>query len=188
MAVALAHAARSARWLIGFAAFGCRAQNTPSTLDLALPDGSGQHIELAARSAFAEYVELPDLRKELRLTLASYALSCEEYVAPGPEDVALVVTITLPAADPLVPGVFASAPASLADAGAKVTRASSFVVARRGARSFVFPPGGSIELREIDVTPTGAVRGLLAYEFPGDGVRPAAGARGKFDARMCSGQ
>jgi hypothetical protein len=187
MAVALARAARSARWLIGLAAFGCRTQNTPSTLDLALPDGSGQRTELAPRSAFAEYVELPDLRKELRITLASYALSCEEYVAPGPEDVALVVTITLPAADPLVPGVFASAAASLVDAGAKVTRATSFVVARRGARSFVFPPGGSIELREIDVTPTGAVRGLLAYEFPGDGVRPAAGARGKFDARMCSG-
>jgi hypothetical protein len=188
MAVAPARAARSARWLIGLAAIACRAQNTPGTLDLALPDGSGQHLELAARSAFAEYVELPDLRKELRLTLASYALSCEEYVAPGPEDVALVVTITLPAADPLAPGVFVSSTAAFADAGAKVTRASSFVVARRGARSFVFPPGGSIELREIDVAPTGAVRGLLAYEFPGDGVRPAAGARGKFDARMCNGQ
>jgi hypothetical protein len=186
MAVAPARVARSARWLIGLAAFACRSQEAPSTLVLALPDGSGTHGELAVRSAFAEYVELPDLRKELRITLSSYALSCEEYVAPGPEDIALVVTIIVPAADPLVPGVFTSAAASLPDAGAKLTRASSFVVARRGARSFVFPPGGSIELREIDVTPTGAVRGLLAYEFPGDGVRPAAGARGKFDARICT--
>ena len=188
MAAAPARAARSARWLIGLAAFACRSENTPSTLDLALPDGSGQHTELSARSAFAEYVELPDLRKELRITLASYALSCEEYVAPGADDLSLVVTITAPAAEPLAPGVFASATPEPADAGAKVTRASSLVVARRGARSFVFPPGGSIELRELDVTPTGFVRGLLAYEFPGDGVRPAAGARGKFDARMCRGK
>jgi len=187
MAVAPARAARSARWLIGLAAFACRSQSTPSSIDLALPDGTGQHVELSARSAFAEYVELPDLRKELRITLASYSVSCEEYVAPGPDDLTLVVTITLPAADPLAPGVFPSASPALPDAGVKVTRGSSFVVARRGARSFVFPPGGSVELRELDVTPTGAVRGLLAYEFPGDGVRPAAGARGKFDARMCSG-
>ncbi|HEY3495237.1 MAG TPA: hypothetical protein VGK73_11150, partial [Polyangiaceae bacterium] len=69
-----------------------------------LPDGGGRRTPFTVRSAFAEYVELGALRRELRVTLASYVVSCERYVAPGPDDLLLVVTVTLPAADTPKPG------------------------------------------------------------------------------------
>ena len=45
----------------------------------------------------------------------------------------------------------------------------------------------SRRLAIVDLAPTGSVSGVLSLEFPGDGTRPASGAHGKFDARMCHG-
>jgi hypothetical protein len=190
MAFAPSLVPRSARWLIPLLALaGCRNDPAPSSIDLVLPDGTGRRTPFEVRSSFAEYVELGELRRELRITLASYALSCERYVAPGPDDVLLTVTVTAPASDPLRPG---SIPASSAEAsesdGGKVSRPSALPVARRGPRSYVFPGGGSLELGELDLSPAGRVRGVLAFEFAGDGARPAASARGKFEARICRAQ
>ena len=155
-------------------------------MDLVLPEGVGRRAELKPRSAFAEYVELPELRRELRITLASYPLSCDRYVAPGPDDLLFVLTLSTPPREALVPTSipFGVAPAS--DAGANA-RVGAFAVARQGERGFDFPSGGTVELRSVDLTPTGSVSGVLSLEFPGDGTRPASGAHGKFDARMCHG-
>jgi hypothetical protein len=158
-------------------------------VDLVLPEGGGRRTPFEVRSAFAEYVELGELRRELRITLASYSASCERYVPPGPEDLLFTVTVTVPASEPLRPGSIPaiSPEANDADAG-KVSRPSALSVVRHGERSYVFPSGGSIELAELDLSPTGRVRGILALEFPGDGTRPAASARGKFEARICRAQ
>jgi hypothetical protein len=190
MALALTRRPRAARWLtLLFASMGCRNDPAPSNVDLVLPDGTGRRTPFEVRSAFAEYVELGELRRELRITLASYSASCERYVAPGPDDLLFTVTVTAPASEPLRPGSIpgASAEASDADAG-KVSRPSALPVVRRGDRSYVFPSGGSLELAELDLSPTGRVRGILAFEFAGDGTRPAASARGKFEARLCRAQ
>jgi hypothetical protein len=179
----------SARWLILCLALACRSDPAPANLDLVLPEGNGRRTSLAVRSAFAEYAELGELGRELRITLASYALSCERYVAPGPDDLLLVVTLTLPATETLRPGsVPALGPEAGGAPGARPTRPSALPVVRHGERSYVFPPGGSVELTELDLSPTGRVRGVLSLEFAGDGTRPAAGARGKFDARICRPQ
>jgi hypothetical protein len=155
-------------------------------LDLVLPEGVGRRVELKPRAAFAEYVELPELRRELRVTLASYPLSCDRYVAPGPTDLLFVLTLVGPPREAFVPGTVPLGTAPAADAGAP-QRSTAFAVARQGERGFDFPSGGTVELRSVDLSPTGGVGGVLSLECPGDGSRPASGAHGKFQARMCHG-
>jgi len=189
MAPAAAGRTRPTRQLIAltFALAGlaaCRGEPSRSNINLVLPEGVGRRVELTPRSAFAEYVELPELRHELRVTLASYEVSCHTYVPPGPSDTLLVLTLTTPAAESLKAGVFPLEAAYRPDAGS-TTRSTAFAVARQGPRAFEFPAGGSIELKTVDLSPSGQVSGTLALEFPGDGRRPAAGAHGRFDARMC---
>lgn len=174
--------------VLGTAALGgCRGDGGGPSLDLVLPEGVGRRVELAPRSAFAEYVELPELRRELRITLASYELGCDHYVPPGPNDLLFVVTITTPEKEPIAAGTVPSGGAPAADAGV-LTRKTAFAVARQGEHGFDFPSGGTVELSSVDLSASGRVSGVLALEFPGDGTRPAAGAHGKFEARMCRGE
>ncbi|HWP06433.1 MAG TPA: hypothetical protein VNN72_11850 [Polyangiaceae bacterium] len=179
-----AHAAR--QLALGLALSACHGAESGASLDLVLPEGVGRRVELKPRSAFAEYVELPELRRELRVTIASYPLSCDRYVAPGPTDLLFVVTLVSPPRDAFVPGTFQLGAAPPADGGT-LERSAAFAVAREGERGFDFPSGGTVELRSVDLSPTGSVGGVLSLEFPGDGSRPASGAHGKFQARMCHG-
>jgi hypothetical protein len=189
MAFAASRRACSARelTLVALLLAGCRAESSMNNVDLLLPDGVGRRVELVPKTAFAEYLELPTLRRELRVTLASYDLSCDRYVAPGPNDVLFVLTLTSPAAEPFHTGSYPLEGAAPPDAGPPV-KVSAFAVARQGERGFDFPNGGSVELRGFEPVPSGHVSGMLALEFPGDGTRPAAGAHGKFDARLCRGE
>jgi hypothetical protein len=164
----------------------CHGESSGSSVDLVLPEGTGRRVELTPRSAFAEYVELPELRRELRVTLASYPLSCDRYVAPGPTELLFVLTLSTAPRTDFVPASIPFGTAPPVDAG-PVERAGAFAVARQGDRGFDFPSGGSVELRSVDLAPTGSVSGVLSLEFPGDGTRPASGAHGKFEARMCHG-
>jgi len=164
----------------------CRGDKQRDVLELVVPDGSGRTFELVPRSAFAEYVEVPDVANELRVTLASHDVSCERYVAPGPDDTVVVVTLKMPPSEKPRPGSFASTPPLTADAGASnVTRAYAVPVIRRAARGYALSPGGTLELRLVELGKTGVVSGNLAFEFPGDATRPASSARGKFTARIC---
>ena len=151
-----------------------------------MPDGSGRTLELVPRSAYAEYVEVPDAANELRVTLATHDVSCERYVAPGADDNVLVVTLKMPPSEKPHTGSYVSTPPLPGDGGAAaVARAYAVTVVRRGERGFTLPPGGTLELTEVDLGPTGRVAGVLALEFPGDAVRPASSAKGKFVARVC---
>lgn len=168
------------------ASLGCRGGSRGDALELLLPDGSGRTSGVVPRSTYAEYVEIPDALNELRLTFATHDVSCEKYVAPGPEDVLIVITLRLPPGEKPRPGGYGSTPALKDDGGASSpSRAFAQPVVRRGSRAHVLPPGGTLELSSVDFAPTGAVRGSLAFEFAGDGTRPASALRGKFAARIC---
>jgi hypothetical protein len=164
----------------------CRSERQRDVLELVLPDGSGRTLSLAPRSAFAEYVEVPDATNELRITLATHDVSCERYVEPGPDDTVLVVTLKMPPTEKPRAGSFASTPPLPGDAGTNaVSRAYAVPVIRRKERGYALPPGGSMELSFVDLGRTGAVAGAFAFEFPGDGTRPASSVKGKFSARLC---
>jgi hypothetical protein len=176
----------SAAALLVALASGCRGEKHKDTLELVVPDGTGRTLELLPRSAFAEYVEVPDAANELRVTLASHDVSCERYVKPAPNDTVVVVTLKLPPSEKPRPGSFASTPPLSADAGSPgVARAYAVPVIRRGERGYALPPGGTLELSVVDLAKTGVVAGSLAFEFSGDASRPASSAKGKFTARMC---
>src|SRR5688500_15408155 len=87
-------------------AVGCRSERHGS-LQLVLGKGAGERpIEVELRSAFGEYVVLPELRQELRLTLASYETSCRAQKLPAEGELALVVTISTPPEQPPAAGSF----------------------------------------------------------------------------------
>jgi hypothetical protein len=166
----------------------CKGEKPKDSIELVVPDGSGRTLDLAPRSAFAEYVELPDSGNELRLTLASHEVSCERYVAPGPDDTVVVVTLRLPSGQKPRPGSFASTPPLAEDAGtsaATVARSYAAPVVRRGGKAYPLAPGGTLELSFVELGANGGVRGALAFEFPGDGTRAASSVKGKFSARLC---
>ena len=90
---------RTSRLVFGLVAFitlGCDKPPAFGVLELTLPEDQGKRVELVVRSAFAEYVELPDLRNELRISLTSYETFCDPYRAPGPEDTRVTLTVSTP--------------------------------------------------------------------------------------------
>jgi hypothetical protein len=172
--------------LTAVAIVGCRGQKPRDAIELVLPDGSGRTMGLTPRSAFAEYVEVPDSANELRITLASHDVSCERYVAPGENDTVVVVTLKTPPTEKPRPGSFASTPPLPGDAGSNaVGRAYAVPVIRRAQRGYALSPGGTLELELVDLGRSGMVKGSLAFEYPGDGAHPASSAKGKFTARLC---
>lgn len=138
------------------------------------------------RSALAEYLVLPNLRHELRITLASYPASCDEYRPPQEGEAAVIVTVATPAATPPSPGVYYWA-GHEAHGGTpeQPERPYAVPVARLGVRGYEFHPGGGLDLKELGTVEGARVRGLLSFEFPGDGERRAQAIKGSFSARVC---
>jgi hypothetical protein len=97
----------------------------------------------------------------------------------------VVVTLKLPPSQKPRPGSFPGVPPLAEDAGASVGRAYAVPVVRRGQRAYPLSPGGTLELASVELGTSGSVKGALAFEFPGDGTRPASSAKGKFSARLC---
>jgi hypothetical protein len=135
------------------------------------------------RSAFAEYVELPGDRNELRLTLASYPISCERWIAPPPGETALTVIVALPPETRPLPGAYPwnGMPAP----GDALKAPYALPKALFGGTSRLFEPGGEVKLSSVDVEPRGTITGHLAFEFPGVGDRPTTRIEGSFDAKTC---
>ncbi|HEX6766885.1 MAG TPA: hypothetical protein VF103_15425 [Polyangiaceae bacterium] len=172
--------------LLALGLVSCRNDRPKDVIEVVVPDGTGRTLELLPRSAFVEYVEVPDETNELRVTLASHEVSCERYVAPGPDDTVLVVTLKMPPSEKPHAGSYPTTPPLPSDAGTEaVSRAYAVPMIRRGQRGFALPPGGTFELGVVDLGKSGVVSGSVAFEFPGDGTRPASSAKGKFTARLC---
>ncbi len=157
-------------------AAGCQRTPKPA-LRLDVGPAANEKISFAPESAFAEYIELPGVGHELRITLASYAVSCENWIAPTRDQVLVNVLVTVPPGAPPGPGAYAwSGPSD---------RARALPSARIGPRGYEFPPGGSVTLSNVELEARGSVTGVLAFEFPGDAERPAKSLSGAFDAKLC---
>jgi hypothetical protein len=165
---------------------GCRRDPAHQSLTVVLPEVGARPRELEIESSFAEYVELPELRRELRLTFATYPLACDAYRAPGPEELAVLVTVVAPPGEAFATGTIPFGTLEVADGGVPVVaRRNLSALIRRSDRSFTLEPGGSLELAHVELVPGGRASGLLALEFPGDAKTPASTVRGRFDARLC---
>jgi hypothetical protein len=159
-----------------FVALGC-SRTQPPAIDLSVGIDPGEKKSFVPETALAEYVALPGVKNELRITLASYAIACEQFVVPPPGQVLVNVVITTP---PDQPPDARSYP--WAGEGAPFRALPS---AELGSHAYEFPPGGEVRLDQVELDPHGSVRGLLAFSFPGDATRPAKSLSGAFEARIC---
>ncbi|HYQ30760.1 MAG TPA: hypothetical protein VER04_26190 [Polyangiaceae bacterium] len=170
---------------LGLGAFGCRARGTSPVYIVAGPAPS-EHVEFRPRSSYAEYLLLPGQRRELKITLASYETSCDSFVAPSERDASATITVITPAEGELSAGSYAWA-GQLADGGTEQQpeRAYALPTIRLGHRGLTLPAGGEIRLESVATTQDGRVRGLLDFEFPGDGEHVATSLKGSFEAKLC---
>ncbi|HEX9620890.1 MAG TPA: hypothetical protein VF989_12195 [Polyangiaceae bacterium] len=143
-------------------------------------------IEFVPVTSFAEYVELPGLGNEFRITLAGYGASCEKFVPPGDGQASVTVTIVTPPGSEPKPGEYAwSGHAAHGGTSSRPERAYALPTARIGNKSYGFPPGGFVTITALRLLPQGEAEGLLAFEFPGDGATSAKGIQGRFVANIC---
>jgi hypothetical protein len=168
------------------AVFGCRSERHGS-LQLVLGKSSGERpLEIELRAAFAEYVVLPELRHELRITLASYDTSCRAQVLPTDKELVVVVTVATPPHQPPATGSFDWAGhAAHGGSPERPERAYALPLVRQGSNAYEFRPGGGIELRQLGLGEGGALAGLLNFEFTGDATHPAQAIKGSFAGRVC---
>ena len=162
--------------LIVLSAIGCQRTPKPA-VRLEVGPSDAERVSFSPESAFAEYIELPGLGHELRVTLASYSVSCEKWAPPARDQVLVNVVVTVPPGAPPAPGAYAW--------NGSTDRARALPSARIGPRGYEFPPGGNVTLSKVELEAQGIVAGVMTFEFPGDAERPAKSLSGAFEAKLC---
>lgn len=160
----------------------CEDEGAP-TLDVVLDATRGETHGFQPKSAFAEYVEVDDLRHEVRVTLASYETSCDEYRAPEEDDV--VVTLVLMSPPDKPPAAMDYLFGGLPDLQAPIEEPVVLPKARVGSKSHLFQPGGSVKLTAVTLEPRGSLEGRVDLSYPGDADHPATRLQGRFSAWIC---
>ena len=176
---------RAGALVAGLFIVSCRARSGPEIYLIAGPDAK-EHIEFRPLSSYAEYLVLPGARRELKITLASYAASCDSFIEPGATDASVAITVISPPATELGPGTYPWA-GHVAHGGTEQQpeRPYALPTIRVGHRGLVLPPGGEIQLDSVVTTQDGRVRGMLAFEFAGDADHVATSLKGSFEAKLC---
>ncbi len=173
--------------LLALAALGCNQSPESSALvELKMGKSAAQPINFEATTSLAQYMEIPGSGNELRVTLASYRIGCDVFTPPGEGEASVSVVITTPPGVTPASGVYPwlghDSHGGQARAPAK---AYSYPTARLGPKSYLFPPGGGVVLKELNLDKHGSVSGLLNYEFAGNAKQPATSLKGRFTARIC---
>jgi hypothetical protein len=165
--------------LLSICLAGCSRQ-TPSELTVTDGDATTRFV---VKGAFAEYVELPGDRNELRLALADHPISCERWLPPKDGENTVTVVLVLPS--DARPAVATYGWTGLPPPEEPLKAPYALPKAQLGGRSRLFEPGGSLRLSVVQLDVHGTVSGTLAFEFPGQGERPATRLDGNFEAKMC---
>ena len=163
----------------------CRSEPA-STIRVRVGEGPDQQRSFVPKVALAEYLNVPDLRGELRLTLADYDAPCDRFVPPDDDQTNVSVLIVTPKGVIPSPGTYPwGGPEAHGGTAAQPERPFAVPKVHLGPHSHLFPPGGSVRLTRVGLERDGQVEGVLDLEFPGDAQRPAASLRGNFQAQIC---
>jgi len=167
------------------AAAACVAES-PSPIQVQVGTDPAERRTFVPRTALAEYLELPQVRGELRLTLADYEASCDVFVPPSDRQTYISVLVVTPDGTDPVPGSYAWA-GHEAHGGSAGHPAHPYAMPKvqLGSRSTLLPPGGGVRLTKVSLERDGSVEGVLDFQFPGDSQRQATGLQGTFRARIC---
>jgi len=163
----------------------CHAKAGSEIYVIAGPEAA-DHREFRPIASYAEYLVLPGSRRELRITLASYAASCDSFVEPSDNDTSVTITVIAPITEDLAAGSYVWAGHTAHGGTEQVPdRPYALPTVRLGHGGIVLPPGGEIQLDSVATTQDGRVRGLLNFDFAGDADHPATSAKGSFEAKLC---
>ncbi len=162
---------------------GCSCEEESSAA-IIISSGTGTTTprSFSPRTALVEYVEVPGVKNELIITLASDSVPCGEFRPAARDAVRVSVTLVLPP-DAVPEASSYSAAAAGGDSSSRPSRVITTL--RTGAKSRVLPPGGYVELRQVDLSLGGQVSGILALEFAGTAELPPAAVRGRFTGKIC---
>ncbi len=164
---------------------GCQKES-PATIQLVVGRDSAEQRSFVPAAALAEYVELPHERNELIITLAGFKASCQRFVPPGPGGASVTVTVVTPPGEkPRVARYAWGGAEAHGGTEDRPERAYAEPTARIGSRSYIFAPGGTVQLTRVALDRHGGVDGLLDFEFAGDATRPATSIKGRFQAKIC---
>jgi hypothetical protein len=174
---------RWSRLLLGsallVALISCREQRA-APIRIVLGPSPADEVTLTPRASLAEYIEVSPAETDLLLSFTTEERSCDSAPEVSQDAVGLSLRIVLPEGQKLAVGSFPL----LADSqGAKGGYATATVKLRGQRRALL--PGGSVELKALDLNPQGSVEGLLKLEFPGDAEHPASRVSGRFSAYFC---
>ncbi len=172
---------RAAPWLACLLslALGCR-DDVARPVHVVAGAGAKDEMTLLPRASLAEYIEVSPDESRLLITLSSDARSCDTGTEAPTDAVSLSVNVVFPAGTQAEPGSY-----PMLEAGADPQKPHALPTAKLASGRVDFLPGGSLELRRLDLTHRGAVEGLLKFEFPGSADRPATRISGPFLAHFC---
>lgn len=162
----------------------CRSETAPE-IQLLVDDGGPRKLTLSATSAFAEYIEHAGERHELRIVLSDYPVSCDAFALPGAHQTLLSLVIVTPPGAPPKAASYPWPEGIKPSVEGPIETAYSVPKVHHGGQSFLFQPGGSVELSAVKLEHHGYVKGLLKYEYSGDSKHSATAIRGSFEARFC---
>jgi hypothetical protein len=169
------------------AAAGCDSPGDGQTsVELRVGQGAADSLSFSTETSLAEYTEVPGSGNELRLTLASYEASCDEFIPPGKGDASVSVVIVTPEGVTPTSGVYPWL-GHEAHGGTATSpeKPYSFPTARIESKSFTFRAGGGVVVKNLTLNRHGSVSGLLNFEFAGDAESPATSVQGRFSAKIC---
>lgn len=158
------------------------ACGSSSDQELSFVDGAST-LHIPIRSAYAEAIELPGLRHELRLTFTDYAAACERWIPPKDDGHAVTVVVATPPRQPPKAGTYAWT--GILPDGSSVKEAYALPKVLLPGKYQLLEPGGVLRLTRVELRPHGSVSGALAFEFPGSAERPPTRLSGTFEAKIC---
>jgi hypothetical protein len=160
-------------------AFACHDTTAPA-IRVDVGPAPADQVTLVPRASLAEYIEISATESALLLTLTSDERSCEGAAAASEGGVAVSLRVVLPGSAKLEPGSYPIL-ASPGDAD----KPHVLPTVKLHGRRLELLPGGSLELRAVDLSAQGSLEGLLKFEFPGDAEHPATRVSGPFMAHFC---
>lgn len=174
-------------WLGGSLVLGCQSEEAPR---IAL-EIEGKRLELAPKTALAEYIELPTEPDELRITLATFPMNCSETRAPRPGEVMIALTLRVPKGKELGPGEYEWK--GISDDPKGLSEPAVFPFVRLEKEGRLLHPGGKLKLSALDKTTLGLVQGDFDFhrmegqaliEMTRDPLAQGT-MRGAFSAKLC---
>lgn len=165
-----------------FAAASCQPEQRPS-VELTVGGKTSRYV---THTALAEYWELAGEADELRITLASYPISCERFTPPPEGEAVITISVLVPEGKRVAlgdypwPGLDA-----VREAPRQPATAYALPYVRLPGRGFALAPGGAVRISEFEPRVHGRVAGLLSFQGVSDDAEAATRLSGRFEAKLC---